>query len=173
MLALATLGAGVALSEWPNRTDVGPEPTPLVLGVPGAPLSDPEQAARPDLPPDFVPDLPAVPTLPPGTHIGGRQEPDDDDTDPMARLAIEMRLVREAQRLVPIEPREALVLLDRHRRTFPEGALREEREAYAIEALAALGRHDEVERRLLDFRSDHPYSSFLDRLERVTRAGAP
>lgn len=139
------------------------EPAPMRLGDPGLPLSDPEPAAR-ELPPDFVPNLPAVPTLPEGTHVAhahGEGAADDDVGDD---LSAEMRLLSEARRELPEDPATALVLLDQHRDRYPRGALAEEREAYTILALHALGRAHDVERRYVDFRGDYPTSSFLPTL---------
>lgn len=107
------------------------------------------------------PNLPAVPTLPPGTTLsrGHRGEASAEETGD--DLSAEMRLLSEARRTMPEDPVEALALLDQHRERYPEGALREEREAYSILILRRLDRVTDAERRYVDFSSDFPGSAFL------------
>ncbi|HJL17127.1 MAG TPA: hypothetical protein RMH99_15785 [Sandaracinaceae bacterium LLY-WYZ-13_1] len=116
---------------------------------------------------DYVPDLPSVPDLesepPPEREL--------DDRDPrFAELGAEMRVLSRARRLLEEHPAEALGVLEQHRRRHPNGALREEREAFAIEALMALDRVAEAERRYYDFRDDFPRSDFDARLDELMRA---
>lgn len=169
LLALAMLGGVVGFVQFVERGDAGPAPTPLRLGDPGMPLGGPaDPPASRDLPSDFVPDLPAVPTLLPGARA--KRAPsaaEDSDDDRLSALAAEMRLVGEARALATTDPGGSLQLLDQHRARFPQGELREEREVYAIEALVALARANDAERRYLEFRSDFPSSTFVARLERV------
>jgi TolA-binding protein len=61
----------------------------------------------------------------------------------------------------------ALTIVAEHERMFPRGVLTQEREAIAIEGLAALGRGDEARRRLHAFAARYPESGYLWRLERV------
>jgi hypothetical protein len=107
------------------------------------------------------PVLPSVPTLPPGTtlaraHRGGASAEETGDD-----LSAEMRLLSEARRTMPEDPGAALALLDQHRERYPEGALREEREAYSILILRRLDRTNDAERRYVDFFRDFPGSAFL------------
>jgi hypothetical protein len=69
----------------------------------------------------------------------------------------------------PPAPRAALVggdtamgmdKLSRHTRQFPRGALAEEREALAVDALVATGRYQEARRRADAFRARYPGSLF-------------
>lgn len=116
------------------------------------------------MPPLDSPDLPEVPTLPPGTHVGAR-DPEAAEDD----LAVEMRLVHEARRMLDTDAAAALTLLEQHRTRFPRGALREEREAYAIDAMISLGHTEAVERRYVEFQNDFPASTFLPRLSERMR----
>lgn len=163
-LLVVSLAAGIiGFAQW--RAEGGGEPAPPALRL-DDPLPQGEAPPVPDLPPGFVPDLPAVPTLPAGTHVGGARDPEASADD---ELAGEMRLVSEARRMLEEDPAGALSLLDQHRTRFPQGALREEREAYAIEAMIALEHTAEVERRYLEFRHDFPTSAFLPRLAQLMR----
>jgi hypothetical protein len=58
-------------------------------------------------------------------------------------------------------PNEALAAVDRHAATYPRGALREEREALAVKALAAAGRSGEARARGERFRAEFPRSVSL------------
>ena len=110
--------------------------------------------------PDFVPDLPRVPDLatePPAP----RPEPADPRLE---QLGAEMRILSHARELLSEHPAEALGVLETHRRRYPGGVLREEREAFVIETLLALEHVDEAERRYYDFLSDYPDSDFRERL---------
>jgi hypothetical protein len=160
LLALGVLiGGGIGGEETA-------EPPAMRLGEPGMPLAE-HDAPTKELPEGFVPDLPAVPTLPAGTHVphahgagAGEDERGDD-------LSAEMRLLSEARdELAEEDAASCLTLLDQHRERFPTGALSEDRDAYTILALHALGREPEVERRYVDFRQDYPSSTFLDTLAR-------
>jgi hypothetical protein len=163
-LAIALLGAVVGVVEWLDSGEAGPPPQPLELGQPGMPLGPPPV---PPLPEGFVPDLPPVPTLPPGARPSRGAAEGATDDERLDQLAGEMRLMQEARAALEHDPTGALTLLEQHRQRYPRGALSEEREVYAIEALVVLGHTEEVERRYLEFRSDFPDSTFTERLERV------
>jgi hypothetical protein len=60
-------------------------------------------------------------------------------------------------------------VLEQHRRVHPHGVLREEREAFAIEALLALSHVAEAERRYYDFLREYPDSAFRERLRAAMR----
>jgi hypothetical protein len=73
--------------------------------------------------------------------------------------------VSRAQRALDANPALALSLAERHRALFPEGALAQEREVIAVEALRALRRPDEAEARARRFRARYPDSAHLPRVE--------
>lgn len=168
LLVFSVATAAVGFFEWIERGDAAPPPDPLTLDQPGMPFGPPgESEDAAPLPEGFVPDLPAVPTLPQGKRPSRAEPAAAGDDARLDELAGEMRLVQEARSIVASQPAAALSLLDQHRQRYPQGALREEREAYAIEALHALGRTDEVERRYLEFREDFPDSALRERLDRL------
>lgn len=109
----------------------------------------------------FVPDLPAVPDLA-RDRAARAVAPAASGEPATGALAQEMRLVHEARLTLDADPHAALGMLEQHRSRFPEGALAEEREAYAILAMILLDRPEsEVERRFLELTADHPESSFV------------
>lgn len=124
--------------------------------------------AEPDEPEQdgFVPNLPLVPTLPPNFRPPSRTSEASADAR-QARLSAEMRLLQQARAILSEDAVGALGLLDQHREHYPDGALAEEREAYALEALVRLRQNDRAERRYLDFRTNYPQSAFIPRLERI------
>jgi len=119
--------------------------------------------ARP-LPEGFEPDLPDVPDL--ETEPPPEREPAEEDPR-MQTLAAEMRMLNRARTLLGEHPAEAIGVIDDHRRQYPEGVLREEREAFAIEALLALERVEEAERRYIDFLREFPDSEHREHLQRA------
>jgi hypothetical protein len=142
------------------------EPIPMRLGEPGMPLEEHDAPSK-ELPADFVPSLPAVPVLPAGTHVSHAHAAGAGDDERGDDLSAEMRLLSEARdELARDDAAACLTLLDQHRERFPTGALSEDRDAYTILALHALGRETEVERRYVDFREDYPESTFQDTLAR-------
>jgi len=76
-------------------------------------------------------------------------------------------LARAHQALLHHDPDRALAVAGEHARSYPQGALTQEREVIAVEALLALGRRDEARARVATFRREHPKSSHLSRLERL------
>jgi hypothetical protein len=165
VLSLALVGGAVGAADWLGR---GPQRrAPEALDLDEA-LAVPAPDAASPMPPGFVPDLPAVPRLPPGTRVQRAPAPVENDPR-LEGLGAEMRLIGEARRVLADDPTGALLLLEQHRAHHPQGALREEREAYAVEALSALGRASEAERRYTEFLEDFPDSSFRSRLVRAMR----
>lgn len=114
--------------------------------------------------PDFVPQLPEVPDLaaePPPERAPTQEDPR------MQSLAAEMRILSRARGLIGEHPAEALGVIQQHRRQYPTGVLREEREAFAIEALLALEHAAEAERRYYDFVQEFPDSEHREHLQRA------
>jgi hypothetical protein len=72
-------------------------------------------------------------------------------------------LLRARQELAS-DPSGALTLTQEHARRFPSGALVQEREVLAIEALARLGRSSDAKHRLDAFRARFPRSPHIERL---------
>jgi hypothetical protein len=77
----------------------------------------------------------------------------------------EIALLDAAQDALPSDPAAALVLADRHAARFPHGALAQEREVIAIEAMSRLGRIDDARRRAHRFSREFPRSAHWPRIE--------
>lgn len=83
-------------------------------------------------------------------------------------LAEEVRLLQAARESLAGDPAGSLRLAEQHRSRFPRGALTQEREALAIEALLRQGRTPEAQGRADRFRRQYPRSSHLDRLTELS-----
>ncbi len=76
-------------------------------------------------------------------------------------------LARAHDELLRGAPEKALATTNEHTRGYPKGALAQEREVIAIEALVRLGRRDESRRRAQAFHRVYVGSSHGDRVDRL------
>lgn len=81
----------------------------------------------------------------------------------------EIALLQAAQAALRGNPTSALALADRHATRFPTGALAQEREVIAIEALVALNRREEASERGSRFARDFPDSAHRPRIDALLR----
>jgi hypothetical protein len=84
--------------------------------------------------------------------------------DAASRLREEAMVVRDAERLLGSNPGRALALTEERRQRFPAGALGQEAEVVAIEALLKLGRREAAMARAKSFEASHPGSVHARRL---------
>jgi hypothetical protein len=84
--------------------------------------------------------------------------------DAASRLREEALLVRHAERLLASDPAKALRLTEERRERFPGGALGQEAEVVAIDALLRLGRRDAAVRRARAFEASHKDSLYGQRI---------
>lgn len=152
----AALGVAVAggLSLYAARTP-SPKP-PAVAVVPQATRAVPHEA--PVQPPGEILDPPAVPVeslrTVPATHDTAKTAPAQEST-----LEKELVLLRRAKAALDRgDPGEALALLDRHEKTYPNGILAEERGATRVLALCSAGRTREAKTSASDFLAKYPHS---------------
>lgn len=82
-----------------------------------------------------APPAPAAPTA----------EPDASSSRAASRIAEEARILESARALLASNPTAALREVEAHASTFPQGALRTERELLRIEALVRAGRKEEAQ----------------------------
>jgi hypothetical protein len=84
---------------------------------------------------------------------------------PVEDAETEVHLLGRAQEAIRTSPAEALALAERHAARFPGGALAQEREVVAVEALIRLGRRGEAQARVARFVQAFPGSLHRSRLE--------
>jgi hypothetical protein len=101
---------------------------------------------------------PGAPETPRTTQAEPVAAPAPAASDAASRLREEALLVRNAERLLGSEPGRALALTEERRRRFPGGALDQEAEVVAIDALLRLGRRDAAGARARAFEARHPGS---------------
>jgi hypothetical protein len=79
----------------------------------------------------------------------------------------ELSVLRRAQESLAANPAQALALSGRHEREFTDGALAQEREVIAIDALLRLGRDAEAAARARRFEAAHPGSAHARRVQQL------
>lgn len=81
----------------------------------------------------------------------------------------EAALLDSARSALSTDPQRALALTQEHARRFPHGALSQEREVIAIEALTKLGQTDAAKARGSDFERRYPGSAHQPKIDQTTR----
>jgi hypothetical protein len=81
----------------------------------------------------------------------------------------EAALLDGARAALGTDPRRALALTQEHAKRFPHGALIQEREVIAIDALSRLGQTDVARRRASDFERRYPGSAHQPKVDQTTR----
>jgi hypothetical protein len=169
------------------------EVTPRVLEVTqeNPPMASPSGAAESSVDSEVVDvtriDEPAARSLsesegdalPRRRHRRSAQREEDDSRPPRPQVPAapeisespndEITIIRAARRALATEPERALSFVEQHRREFENGILAEEREVLAVEALAALGRRAEAERRASQFRARWSASPYRTRIDAALR----
>jgi hypothetical protein len=117
-------------------------------------------AAAPELPSIDTKDLPSAPSIASATNAGtGAAASAARGGDDLAAERAALDVARTA--LGRGDGANALVACDEHARKFPRGALGEEREAIAVQALVLEHRSDDARARAERFRKTHPRSILL------------
>lgn len=151
---VAGLGWSAALALRPSPRDV-PTPTAVasVLAAPSAlsPAPAPSVSASASAAPSG-----AVSPLPSPRPSGASQLREE------SAAVLEARAAFRAG-----DARRCLALLEQARSRFPRGALGQEREALAIEALARTGQRAAAQRRAAAFLRAHPQSPYVADLRRI------
>lgn len=167
--AVGTVVARKALHRAPRDGSLHEVPSAVALTVPK------EQETQPNVDRDSIEVSPREDTV--AEHAvssarmhGKRSAVEGAAPDGPSGLQRETELLKAAQRALRSgHPADAMALLDEHARLFPAGALREERRASHVFALAALGRLRQAKLEADAFARDWPNSPLLDR---VRAAGA-
>jgi hypothetical protein len=131
-------------------------------------------ALVPRIPPSSVPPWTQIETpaasasaVPVAPHAVATAAPPSSGQELAAESAI-LDIARAA--IARGEADHALAAVDRHAAAFPQGMLREEREALGVKALVLAGRGDDARAREARFRARYPESLFLPALESALRS---
>ena len=79
----------------------------------------------------------------------------------------EVRTLERAQDALASDPKKALSLCNDDVIIFPHGALAQEREVIAIDALTRLGKMSDAKARAKKFENDYPSSAALPRVHKL------
>ncbi len=79
----------------------------------------------------------------------------------------EVSLLQAAQSALSSDPRKALALTERHRALYPSGALTQEREVLAIDAMKRLGSLEAARARADRFDQAYPHSAHRHKIDRT------
>ena len=90
-------------------------------------------------------------------------------TSQEARRPSEAQLLDQARAAIKNDPARALELAREHARLYPRGALAQEREVIAIEALKRAGKSNAARERADEFRQRHPSSIHKNKVEGVVK----
>lgn len=150
---LAIIG-GYLLSRGPARVEVAP--------VPAAP----SVSAQPSQESEIAPAPPTAPALEPPASRREEVKPPTASAKPAAQKPDEAALLEQARRALATNPTQALALTRRHQALYPHGALVQEREVIAIEALRRLGRGGQASERANSFEKSFPDSAHRRAVEK-------
>jgi len=169
-------GIGAIAGSWWAFADRPSAPeTPALEARPAASSGAPELPAVPS-----VPELPRAPAPEPSGSVSmAPAEPRAPErARPAARARAprpggEAQLLERAQAALARRPAEALQLTREHEARFPRGALVQEREVIAIDALERLGRVGAAKARAAAFERRFRGSVHHPRVQRTTDTSAP
>lgn len=143
-----------------QRAPEQPKPTPALVEAPAEPL-DPQ----PPLPQTAPSPLPSAVAVPRSAAVASAPATDEfalPTTD-------ELTILHEAQVALAANPARALTLSAQHEREFPGGALTQEREVIAIDALLRLGRVAAARTRAQRFELKYPGSAHARHVEQLLK----
>ena len=167
--AAKALGVGAAVvalvgGAWLlTRTDPVAIVSPPAAQAP--PVSRSEPAATPNEPtPSPAPRPSAVESAAPPAKA---QAPEGARSH--ASAPSESALLAQAQAALRSNPQRALALTREHKRRFPTGALAQEREVIAIEALNRIGDGDAARKRAKEFETSYPGSAHRRKVQNATK----
>lgn len=151
------------------------EPAPVVVAAPAVVVDAglAAMSAEPEPVPEVKPAAPVKVVAPPVKAVAkvavpAVVAPAPAPPPPASQGDAELSLLQQAMTAAQSgEPAAALAAVAEHARRFPDSPMAQEREVIAVEALAALGRHDEAKARVAAFRAHWPTSTHLLRLERL------
>jgi hypothetical protein len=163
-LGIGLVGGGlVAAGLWLALRPSGPAPLP-------APVERPSVVHAPPAPPVEPSAGLSTPEPPPAPSTANPTSAEPSTARAKRPSGIpEDQLLEQARSALRSDPARALSLARQHQVEFPRGALSQEREVIAIEALRRLGRTDEAARRTERFERLFPQSAHQRKLDAPQR----
>ena len=159
-IAAAIVGGAVLVSSLNREV---PENVPDARPLPGA-----EQAAKPAEPPAATPPASESTTAPavesPSATPSAVERPAP-RIERRSNAEIEADLLERARAALGSNPSHAFALTSEHKLRFPGGALAQEREVIAIDALRRLGKNEQAALRADQFAKNYPSSAHRYKLD--------
>lgn len=149
LFVIALVGGGLVLGTRPKSS-----PAVLETAAPSVSLlgeRSQSEENRAGAPPSVTIDLDDVPVAASRPHASGSASASATSGGPS-----EVALLEQARASLATNPSRSLALTEEHRRRFAKGALSQEREVIAIEALKKLGRGTEAKKRGDAFSAENP-----------------
>lgn len=164
LVAVAGLvGTGAYLSS-KNSNEPAPKtaPTPVTPAKPAAP--------KPAAPEPVTPSAGTNEVAEPAAADASEAAPPEGHPAPQHRAATaakpsEASLLDRARRALKSDPRKALALTRQHKKLYPAGALAQEREVIAIEALSLLNQKGSAQQRANEFSEKYPESAHQKKVD--------
>ncbi len=158
------IAAGVWLSADEEAVPSKPQPAAESAGAPvPAPVEEaepPSSTASAKLGPTSVETAPSAEEVAPAptrAHVPAAK-------NPTHKKPSESDLLNRAQAALKADPKRALALTRQHKQLYPDGALAQEREVIAIEALSRLDKKGAAEKRADRFGKQYPESAHQEKV---------
>jgi hypothetical protein len=165
---IAVVGAVLATRGTPPSIEA---PSPAASVVASATAAKVAPAASDEHASETVLDVHALPSVPGARPTDAGVRTSTSSSAPARSPDSEMAMLGRAQHALATSPAEALARCEEHAAAYPSGALAEEREVLAVDALLRLGRRADASARAERFRTAHPSSAYVRRLD--TLLGEP
>ena len=161
------LGVGAAIVALACGAWLLTRPDPVTEAAPSAsaPAVEEPPMARPD--PPSARTAPSVSAPQPAESPG--KPPVSEPSRVHASGPSESALLAQAQAALSSNPSRALALTREHKRRFPKGALVQEREVIAIEALNRIGDTESARKRAKSFEDSYPGSAHRRKVQNATK----
>jgi hypothetical protein len=159
-VAAALVGGAVLVSSLTREV---PENVPDARPLPGA-----EKAAKPIEPPPVTPpasESTETPSVQAPSEAPSAVERPAPRVERRSNAEIEADLLEKARAALGANPSHAFALTSEHKLRFPGGALAQEREVIAIDALRRLGKNEQAALRADQFAKNYPGSAHRYKLD--------
>jgi len=169
-VAAKALGVGAAVVVLIGGAWLLTRPDPVTKTAPSvtAPAVQPSPASR--IEPSVAPELSAPSAEPlPSAAAPVVPAPKQSAASGHASGPSESALLAQAEAALSTNPSRALALTREHKRRFPNGALAQEREVIAIEALNRIGDSESARKRAKDFETSYPGSAHRRKVQNETK----
>jgi hypothetical protein len=170
-VAAKALGVGAAIVVLVGGAWLLTRPDPVTGGTPSVspPVVQAPAASRNEqVAPAAAPNPPPLPTAAESAAPKGKAQGAETSRSPASGPS-ESALLAQAQAALSTNPQRALALTREHKRRYPSGALAQEREVIAIEALNRIGDGDAARKRAKEFETSYPGSAHRRKVQNATK----